>query len=173
MSLRIYWFSFMCDCVHPPLNHFLIRHPSDWYLVCRIKKWFIFIVARGVFLLIVASHMFQPGHAGTVRLYSPPFVLAPMKTKQLQLAESCGKDPEVSNTLFCAYCLSEDQRWLLATCTDERGEMMETCTINIEIPNRYEDATAVIYHLCGRWCGTIMFCLLGIRYITAAADHRV
>jgi mediator of RNA polymerase II transcription subunit 13 len=34
------------------------------------------------------------------------------------------------------YCLSEDQRWLLATLTDERGEMLETSTINIEIPNR-------------------------------------
>lgn len=33
--------------------------------------------------------------------------------------------------------MSEDQRYLLAACTDEQGEMMETCSINIEIPNRY------------------------------------
>lgn len=39
--------------------------------------------------------------------------------------------------MFCVYCMSEDQRYLLAACTDERGEMMETCSINIEIPNRY------------------------------------
>lgn len=39
--------------------------------------------------------------------------------------------------MFCVYCISEDQRYLLAACTDERGEMMETCSINIEIPNRY------------------------------------
>ena len=46
------------------------------------------------------------------------------------------KQREKSSVLFCAYCLSEDQRWLLAVCTDEKGEMLETCTINIEIPNR-------------------------------------
>ncbi|XP_046361472.2 mediator of RNA polymerase II transcription subunit 13-like isoform X2 [Haliotis rufescens] len=73
---------------------------------------------------------------GFTRLYSPPFVLAPVRDKQSQLAECCGEKTEKSNVLFCAYCLSEDQRWLLATCTDERGELMETCVINIEIPNR-------------------------------------
>lgn len=70
------------------------------------------------------------------RLYSPPFVLAPVKDKQEQLAESCSDKRENSNILLCVYCLTEDQRWLLACCTDERGEMMETCAINIEIPNR-------------------------------------
>ncbi|XP_033748042.1 LOW QUALITY PROTEIN: mediator of RNA polymerase II transcription subunit 13-like [Pecten maximus] len=71
------------------------------------------------------------------RLYSPPFILAPTKDKQAILAEStCGEKIEKSNVLFCVYCLSEDQRWLLGVCTDECGELMETCTINIEIPNR-------------------------------------
>lgn len=55
----------------------------------------------------------------------------------LKLADPSGPDPaERSGVLFCAYCLSEDQRWLLASCTDDRGEVLETCTINIEIPNR-------------------------------------
>ncbi|XP_013416581.1 mediator of RNA polymerase II transcription subunit 13-like isoform X2 [Lingula anatina] len=70
------------------------------------------------------------------KLYSPPYVLAPMKDKQSQLAETCGEVRERSAKFFCGYCLSEDQRWLLAVCTDDRGDLMETCTINIEIPNR-------------------------------------
>ena len=41
-----------------------------------------------------------------------------------------------SSSLLCAYCLSSDQRWLVASCTDASGAMLETCTINIEVPNR-------------------------------------
>lgn len=74
--------------------------------------------------------------AGPLKLYCPPFILAPVKDKQSTLAESCGEKLEKSTIVFCGYCLSEDQRWLLAACTDERGEMKETCIINIEIPNR-------------------------------------
>ncbi|XP_050408100.1 mediator of RNA polymerase II transcription subunit 13 isoform X3 [Patella vulgata] len=73
---------------------------------------------------------------GSQRLYAPPFILAPLKDKQAQLAESCGGKTENGNVLFCGYCLSEDQRWLLSVVTDERGELMETCVVNIEIPNR-------------------------------------
>lgn len=71
------------------------------------------------------------------KLYNPPFVLAPLKDKQEQLAESCSEKRENSTILMCVYCLSEDQRWLLACCTDEWGETIETCTINIDIPNRH------------------------------------
>ena len=38
--------------------------------------------------------------------------------------------------LFVNYCLSEDQHWLLASCCDDRGELVKTMTINIEIPNK-------------------------------------
>ncbi|KAG8224142.1 hypothetical protein J437_LFUL005476 [Ladona fulva] len=40
------------------------------------------------------------------------------------------------SVLYVSYCLSGDQRWLLASCIDERGEVFETSSINIEIPNR-------------------------------------
>lgn len=69
-------------------------------------------------------------------LYSPPFVLGQFKNKQVQLAEQYGDYSEKSNILLCAYCLSEDQRWLIGVCTDSHGEILKTCTINIEIPNR-------------------------------------
>ncbi|KAK7490637.1 hypothetical protein BaRGS_00018054 [Batillaria attramentaria] len=70
------------------------------------------------------------------RLYSPPYILAPLKDQQAQLSECCGDQTEKSNILFCTYCLSHDQRFLLAVCTDNRGEMLDTCIINIHIPNR-------------------------------------
>lgn len=37
--------------------------------------------------------------------------------------------------LFCTYCLSADQQWLLAACTDQRGELLDTVTINIDVPD--------------------------------------
>ena len=40
------------------------------------------------------------------------------------------------NVLFVAYCLSEDQRFLLASCCDENGELLESTSISIEIDER-------------------------------------
>lgn len=39
--------------------------------------------------------------------------------------------------LFVGYCLSHDQRWLLVSCTDQQGELLETCIIDIDVPNRF------------------------------------
>lgn len=38
--------------------------------------------------------------------------------------------------LFVTYCLSDDQKHLLASLADDRGEMVRTTVINIHIPNR-------------------------------------
>ena len=38
--------------------------------------------------------------------------------------------------LFVKYCLSDDQRHLLASLSDDRGEMVRTTVINVNIPNR-------------------------------------
>ncbi|XP_002735637.1 mediator of RNA polymerase II transcription subunit 13-like [Saccoglossus kowalevskii] len=69
------------------------------------------------------------------KLYTPPYILAPLKDKQTELTETFGEAVQQCGELFVGYCLSHDQRWLLASCTDLRGEMMETCMINIDIPN--------------------------------------
>lgn len=50
--------------------------------------------------------------------------------------------PSRYNVLFVGYCLSHDQRWLLATCTDLYGELLETCIISIDVPNRWDHPTA-------------------------------
>ena len=74
------------------------------------------------------------GVGNDMAIYStPPFILAPPR-------ETVGAsllDPvDRSNVLLCAYCLSADQRWLLASCTDSFGEQVETTCINVEVPMR-------------------------------------
>ncbi|XP_071486432.1 mediator of RNA polymerase II transcription subunit 13-like [Diadema antillarum] len=76
----------------------------------------------------------KPEH-NEARLYSPPFILAPIKDKQTELGESFGGLRQACGELFCSYCLSHDQRWLLVSCTDSKGELMETQVINIDVHN--------------------------------------
>ena len=70
--------------------------------------------------------------------YNPPYVLAPIKEKSKETGDSLtSKLPhDRSSVLFVSYCLSEDQKWLLAAATDDRGELLETTMINIHIPFR-------------------------------------
>jgi mediator of RNA polymerase II transcription subunit 13 len=42
-----------------------------------------------------------------------------------------------SNVLYVGYCLSDDQRYLLASCCDENGELVESTSINIQIAERH------------------------------------
>ena len=84
------------------------------------------------------------------RVYIPAYILAPTKDRTV-----CDLDPGVStnggpgsgplsflarpdkySVLYVSYCLSEDQRWLIAACTDERGELVDSCTIGIDVPTR-------------------------------------
>ncbi|TSL28182.1 Mediator of RNA polymerase II transcription subunit 13-like [Bagarius yarrelli] len=69
----------------------------------------------------------------SMQVYSPPFVLAPLRTKQPDVGEEATTR---YNVLFVGYCLSHDQRWILVSCTDQQGELLETCIINIDVPNR-------------------------------------
>ncbi len=95
-----------------------------------------------------AKRFFKVNEAKTnlVRyLNQPPFVLAPPPVKK-RLADnsdvstssttSSSTTDRSSNTLYINYCLNEDQRWLLATCSDERGELMQYNVINVKYPTR-------------------------------------
>jgi len=64
--------------------------------------------------------------------YSSPFVLAPPRSICASLLDPVDR----SGVLLCTYCLSADQRWLFASCTDSRGELLETTCINIDVPFR-------------------------------------
>merc|ERR1719369_560334 len=71
-------------------------------------------------------------------MYCPPYILAPpsQKNKKTGDADGFGSSTERSTVLFVHYCLSDDQRHLLASLADDRGEMVKTTIINIDIPNR-------------------------------------
>nr|XP_023025414.1 mediator of RNA polymerase II transcription subunit 13-like [Leptinotarsa decemlineata] len=70
------------------------------------------------------------------KLYTPPYILAPMREKVGSI-DTFGKGTQdQASVLYLSYCLSEDQSWLLAVATDDRGEIFETITINIDVPNR-------------------------------------
>ncbi|XP_042298537.1 mediator of RNA polymerase II transcription subunit 13-like [Sceloporus undulatus] len=86
----------------------------------------------------------SPERPECIKLYAPPFILAPVKDKQTELGETFGEAGQKYNVLFVGYCLSHDQRWLLASCTDMYGELLETCIINIDVPNRYPFVLAAL-----------------------------
>uniref|UniRef100_A0A8D2QI54 Mediator of RNA polymerase II transcription subunit 13 n=1 Tax=Zonotrichia albicollis TaxID=44394 RepID=A0A8D2QI54_ZONAL len=86
--------------------------------------------------LAMETALRSPDRPECIRLYTPPFILAPVKDKQTELGETFGEAGQKYNVLFVGYCLSHDQRWLLASCTDLYGEQLETCIINIDVPNR-------------------------------------
>lgn len=86
----------------------------------------------------------------TTKVHSPPFILAPTKDKQTELGEMFGDRREKSSILFCSYCITEDQRWLLASITNERGEMSETSVININISERTKRPKASVKRIALR-----------------------
>ncbi|KAJ8403825.1 hypothetical protein AAFF_G00346930 [Aldrovandia affinis] len=97
-----------------------------------------------------------PERPECLRLYTPPFILAPVKDKQTELGETFGEASQKYNVLFVGYCLSHDQKWLLATCTDLYGELLETCVLSIDVPNRARrkkgSARRLGLHKLWEWC---------------------
>ncbi|CRK97337.1 CLUMA_CG010730, isoform A [Clunio marinus] len=73
-----------------------------------------------------------------VKLYTPPYILSTRnaKSENVENFGQSGIEQQCSSIMYCCYCLSEDQSMLLAVLTDERGEFLENCTINIDVPNR-------------------------------------
>jgi len=73
------------------------------------------------------------------KVYTPPYVLAKSRG-QLGGGGDGGEgglgSEQLCSVLYVSYCLSEDQRFLLASATDEQGHLLETATINVHIPNR-------------------------------------
>uniref|UniRef100_A0A4W6E8P9 Mediator of RNA polymerase II transcription subunit 13 n=1 Tax=Lates calcarifer TaxID=8187 RepID=A0A4W6E8P9_LATCA len=84
----------------------------------------------------VNSVLRSPEHPSPLQLYSPPFILGPTRPKQPEPGEIWAELPPKYNVLFVGYCLSHDQRWILVSCTDQQGELLETCIIDIDVPNR-------------------------------------
>lgn len=104
--------------------------------------------------------MLQDKSRTAYKAYTPPFILAGYRNNKTGRPDSgiagdsssagdslsnigglngtgspSGTDQQCS-VLYASYCISEDQRWILATATDEQGILLETATINIYVPNK-------------------------------------
>uniref|UniRef100_H2Z3Q5 Mediator of RNA polymerase II transcription subunit 13 n=1 Tax=Ciona savignyi TaxID=51511 RepID=H2Z3Q5_CIOSA len=66
------------------------------------------------------------------RLYTPPYVLSIPR----EPAQAIMKTEPPSNILFVTYCVSHNQKFVLVSATDQSGELLETCCINIDVPPR-------------------------------------
>lgn len=85
----------------------------------------------------------QEKNRAPYKLFSPAWVLAPPRALK-EVAETWGQAGEQGSVLFLCYCLSHDQRWLLAAATDARGELLDTAAINIHVPHRYGGGGALV-----------------------------
>ncbi|KAI5718842.1 hypothetical protein M8J76_000994 [Diaphorina citri] len=73
------------------------------------------------------------------KVYTPPYILSKSREKSSSNSSELTESPSSSYescVMYVSYCLSEDQKWLLAGITDQQGVILETATINIYIPNR-------------------------------------
>ncbi|GFR23142.1 mediator of RNA polymerase II transcription subunit 13 [Trichonephila clavata] len=77
------------------------------------------------------SKVFFPTH-----VFNQAYVIASVKDKQTELGEMFGDRREKCGVLYCCYCLTKDKKYILACCTNDKGEFTETTVINIGIPNR-------------------------------------
>lgn len=87
----------------------------------------------------MVSLCFQEKYRAPYKLFSPAWVLSAPRSLggAREAPDAWGQTGEQGAVLFLAYCLSHDQRWLLAAATDARGELLDTAAINIHVPQRY------------------------------------
>ncbi|XP_032239146.2 mediator of RNA polymerase II transcription subunit 13 isoform X2 [Nematostella vectensis] len=79
------------------------------------------------------------GETLTSKLYSCPYILDTSLTgieSSEDSLDSMLPSTRTTSVLYCGYCLSRDQRWLLTSCTDGSGELMETTAISVGQPLR-------------------------------------
>jgi len=92
-------------------------------------------------------------------LFTPLSILAPDKPLALSsLGTNTSKTDWVLNgeteLLLCAYCVSHDQKWLLATFCDRSGELLSTAVIGIH-PAKY--VLCVMHFVFGTLMTTHLF----------------
>ncbi|XP_035228921.1 mediator of RNA polymerase II transcription subunit 13-like [Stegodyphus dumicola] len=108
-------------------SHHLVTHQSS----VKSLTGFGPAAAEKAFINSKKDKMEQP-----MKMYNRPFILASVKDKQAELGEMFGDRRENSGVLYCSYCLTKDKRFILACCTNDKGEFTETNVINVNIPNR-------------------------------------
>lgn len=78
------------------------------------------------------------------QLYTTPFILAPHKEKHTDMNEMFGERKERTQILYVSYCLTDDQKWMLVSCTNDKGDMLQATVIRIHVPNRPRRRSAPI-----------------------------
>lgn len=123
---------------------------ADTFVKAKDVSRVLFDSCRVSFLISPRLIFTQEKNRAPVRVYLPAYVLAPTKDRtlcDLEIGSASSNGSAVNSlslyhradkysVLYVSYCLSEDQRWLIAACTDERGELVDSCTIGIDVPNR-------------------------------------
>lgn len=71
------------------------------------------------------------------KVYSAPYVLChPIPLPPPDSADETASNllglTQNASVLYCGYCISHDDSYLLAVCTDSVGELIESCVISIE-----------------------------------------
>lgn len=74
------------------------------------------------------------------QIYHPAYVLAdPMKYVKSDSLISSTPSSSHENILYCCYCLSLDNKWLIVMCTDKIGQLSETTLIKTLHSNKKKD----------------------------------
>lgn len=79
-----------------------------------------------------AAWIRQGGHKRTV--FAPAYTLVGSQDLMAQLNGRSSDPMNHSSVLFVSYCLSQNQKWLLAAFTDEQGGLLDQTIINIQVP---------------------------------------
>ena len=75
------------------------------------------------------------------KVYSAPYVLfQPIPSAPSDVGDETSSSLQAltqnASVLYCGYCLSHDDNYLLAVCTDSVGELLESCVVSVESPLR-------------------------------------
>lgn len=73
------------------------------------------------------------------KVYSAPYVLfqpIPVPPGDCDDSSSLQALSQNASFLYCGYCLSHDDKYILAVCTDGAGELLESSIVSVESPLR-------------------------------------
>ena len=71
------------------------------------------------------------------QVHAPPYVLSSVPSISSTGTPHGGQIHQIlfapdEAVLFCGYCVSPDQRWLLVACCDRQGELLDSTIIGIQ-----------------------------------------
>ncbi|XP_044173755.1 mediator of RNA polymerase II transcription subunit 13-like isoform X2 [Acropora millepora] len=83
--------------------------------------------------------LFRQREMENAKVYSAPYVLSqpiPVPPGDCDDSSSLQALSQNASFLYCGYCLSHDDKYILAVCTDGVGELLESSIVSVESPLR-------------------------------------